>query len=130
MHAYLCQQPAFAQPSGTLPDMECDPGEASSARWLVCLCWPRVSGRSLQSARAGIPFPALRNWRIFGPPGTGELRACEVRPGEVRVCEDGPGEVRAGEVRTVEVRAEAGGVEVRVAEDRAEEARAVEIRAV
>jgi len=80
--------------------------------------WTGVSARPLESARAGVSFPARRK-RISGPLGAAGDRAGQVRLGQVRA-----GQVRAGQVRAVEVRA----VEVRLAEVRGGEIRAGEVR--
>ncbi len=43
-------------------------------RWLVCLCRVSAGVHRVQSARAGVTFPDLRNWRIFWPRRAGEVK--------------------------------------------------------
>jgi len=94
------------------------------AVWLGCLCHLSAGNRRLsigQSCLGSSP----RDWRIFGPPSVGEVRAAEVHFGEVHAGEVHVGEVRAGERRAPEVRAGEG----RAPEVRADEVRAPEVRA-
>ena len=72
--------------------------EASSPLPALSRCPPASADQSRY------PVPAFGNWRIFGPPSAGEVRAGEVRADEGRVREVGADEGRAGEIHANEAR--------------------------